>query len=134
MIDTDEKIALIRDVYSAINLQDLDALGDLLSEDCVRHYVRGSAQIAGDHVGRDAVLASYRYVFEITGGAHHCDVGNVLANDVLVASYHQETATRQRDGARMDAPMFVRWHVTDGRVCEIRDFANDVPGLNAFLT
>jgi ketosteroid isomerase-like protein len=134
LTDTDEKIALIRDVYGAINLHDLDALGDLLAEDCVRHYVRGGAPIAGDHVGRDAVLASYRYVFDLTGGVHHCDLGNVLANGVLVASYHQETATRQRDGAQLDTPMFVRWHVADGRVVDIRDYANDVPGVNSFLT
>ena len=134
MTANDEKIALIRDVYSAINLRDLDALRDLLAEDCARHYVKGSAPIAGDHAGRDAVLASYRYVFDLTGGIHHCDVGNVLANRILVASYHQETATRQRDGAHLDTPMFVRWRVADGRVVDIRDYANDVPGLNAFLT
>jgi ketosteroid isomerase-like protein len=130
----DEKRALIRDAYGAINHHDLGALGELLSDGCVRHYVHGATPIAGDHVGRDAVLASYRYVFDLTGGAHHCEVGNVLANDLLVASFHQETATRQRDGARLDTPMFVRWHVADGRVVEIRDYANDVPGLNAFLS
>ncbi|MBI5090569.1 MAG: hypothetical protein HZB15_17380, partial [Actinobacteria bacterium] len=80
------------------------------------------------------VLASYGYVIECTGGDHHLDVGNVLANDAIAASYHQERATRARDSATLDAEMLVRWRVEDGRVIEIWDYANDVPGLNAFLT
>lgn len=134
MTNGEDTIELVRNVYDAINREDLGALAELFTEDCVRHYVRGTAPIAGDHVGREAVLTSYRYLFELTGGNHHCDVGNVLANAVLVASYHQESATRARDGARLDTPMFVRWHVSDGRVSTIRDYANDVPGLIDFLT
>jgi ketosteroid isomerase-like protein len=130
----EDMIGLVRNVYDAINRQDLGTLADLFTEDCVRHYVRGNAPIAGDHVGREAVLTSYRYVFELTAGVHHCEVGNVLANDVLVASYHQESATRARDGAHLDTPMFVRWKVSDGQVSVIRDYANDVPGLIDFLT
>ena len=132
-MNLDDRIALVGSAYDAINRHDLDALGALLAEDCVRHFVRGEAPIAGDHVGRDSVLASYRYVFEATGGEHHCEVGNILANDSLVASYHRETATRQRDGATLDAPMLVRWNVTDAGIATIRDYANDVPALNAFL-
>ena len=129
----DEKIDVVRDAYAAINRHDLDALGALLADDCVRRFVRGDAPIAGDHIGRDAVLASYRYLFEITGGDHRCEVGNILANDALVASYHRETARRQRDGATLDAPMLVRWELDGRRVTTIRDYANDVPALNAFL-
>jgi ketosteroid isomerase-like protein len=135
-IDTttiDARIAVVQDAYRAINAHDLAALGALLADDCVRQFVRGDAPIAGDHVGRDAVLASYRYVFELTGDDHHCAVANVLANHALVASYHQETGTRQRDGRTLDAPMLVRWEVDGGRITRIRDYANDVPGLNAFL-
>jgi predicted SnoaL-like aldol condensation-catalyzing enzyme len=29
--------------------------------------------------------------------------------------------------------MFVRWRVEDGKIVELWDYANDVPGLNAFL-
>ena len=133
MIATDEKIALVRDAYAAINDHDLDALGQLLADDCIRRYIRGPAPIAGDHEGREAVLASYRYMWEHTGGDHHLEIGNILANELLAASYHQETATRKRDGVKLDAPMFTRWIVKDGKIAEIWDYANDVPGLNEFL-
>ena len=33
----------------------------------------------------------------------------------------------------LDAPMFTRWIVEDGKITEIWDYANDVPGLNEFL-
>ena len=56
----------------------------------MRHYPRGTTPIAGDHDGRDAVVASYRYVLEHTAGDYRVDIGNVLANDVIAASYHRE--------------------------------------------
>jgi ketosteroid isomerase-like protein len=130
----DEKIAVVRSMYTAINDHDLSAIGALLADDCVRHYPRGASPIAGDHVGRDAVLATYGYVIEHTGGTHRLDLGNVLANESIAASYHQERGVRSRDAAGLDAEMLVRWRVEDGQVVEIWDYANDVPSLNAFLS
>jgi ketosteroid isomerase-like protein len=121
-------------MYDAINAHDIDTIESLLSTDCIRHYCVGSKTILdGDIVGRDAVVGSYRYMIEHTDGDHQVDVGNVLANTALAASYHQETARRRRDGTRLDAQMFVRWRIEDGTIVELWDYANDVPGLNAFL-
>jgi ketosteroid isomerase-like protein len=129
-----DRIDVVRRMYDAINDHDLDAIRGLLSDDCVRHYCIGSKTVLdGEIAGRDAIVASYAFMIDHTGGDHHVDVGNVLANTALAASYHQETATRQRDGAHLDAKMFVRWRVEDGKVVELWDYANDVPGLNAFL-
>jgi ketosteroid isomerase-like protein len=130
----DDKIATVRSMYAAINDHDLTAIGSLLADDCVRHYPRGASPIAGDHQGRDAVLATYGYVIEHTGGTHQLEVGNVLANDSIAASYHQERGVRSRDAAALDAEMLVRWRVEDGQVVEIWDYANDVPSLDAFLS
>jgi ketosteroid isomerase-like protein len=129
-----DRIDVVRRMYGAINDHDLDTIESLLSDDCVRHYCVGSTTVLdGEIVGRDAVVASYRYMIDHTGGDHEVVVGNVLANSALAASYHQEVAGRQRDGARLDAQMFVRWRVENGRIVELWDYANDVPGLNAFL-
>jgi ketosteroid isomerase-like protein len=130
-----DRIGVVRGMYAAINAHDLAAIESLLSEDCVRHYCKGSkSPLDGDHVGRDAVVASYRFMIEHTGGDHQLEIGNVLANVALAASYHQEKAGRQRDGARLDAQMFVRWRIEDGKIVELWDYANDVPGLNGFLS
>ncbi|MCU1461877.1 MAG: hypothetical protein JWO37_1952 [Acidimicrobiales bacterium] len=135
MITTaEDRIALVHDVYDAINKHDVALIEQLLSEDCVRHFPRGASPIAGDHVGRDRVLATYDYVIQLTGGDHRLDVGGVLASDQVVASYHHESAGRGPDSARLDTEMLVRWRIEGDRVAEIWDYANDIPQLNSFLS
>ncbi|HEY4333571.1 MAG TPA: nuclear transport factor 2 family protein [Ilumatobacteraceae bacterium] len=134
MSAADDKIRVVRSFYAAINDHDTTAIAALLDDDCVRHYPRGSASpIAGDHVGKAAVVATYEHMIAYTAGDHALDVGNVLANDSIAASYHHESATRASDHGRLEAEMLVRWRIEDGRVVELWDYANDVPGLNAFL-
>ena len=99
----------------------------------MRRYPRGDSPIAGDHVGRDAVVGTYDYLIRHTGGTYRVDVGNVLANDVIAASYHRETGRRERDAVALDAEMVVRWHIDDDRITEIWDYSNDIPTLNEFL-
>jgi len=124
---------VVRGIYAAINDNDPDAISPYLADDCIRRYPRGDSPIAGDHVGRDAVVDSYRYVLGHTDGDYKVDVGNVLANDVIASSYHREQGHRARDGAALDAEMIVRWVFRDGRVSEIWDYSNDIPSLNEFL-
>ena len=123
----------MRDIYTAINEGDIDSVAALFDADCVRHYPRGDSPIAGDHAGRDAVIESYRYLLTHTGGNYHVEVLDLLANDVIAASYHRATGQRQRDGAAHDAEMIVRWRIEDGRVTEIWDYSNGIPSLNEFL-
>lgn len=109
-------------------------MAPLLADDCVRHYPHGESPISGDHVGRDAVVESYRYVLGHTAGDYSITIGKVLANDVIAASYHREQGHRERDAASLDAEMIVRWAIDDGRVTEIWDYSNDIPSLNEFLS
>jgi ketosteroid isomerase-like protein len=74
---------VLRDLFAALARCDLRALDDLVAEDAVWH-VPGTHPFAGDHVGKDAVLALAARMQELTAELLF-DVDEVVAANSHVA-------------------------------------------------
>ena len=131
--DADKRVQVVREVYQALNNQDLELISSLLADDCVRHFPNGESPISGDHRGRSAVLQSYAHPLTISGKTLRIEVGGIAANERLVVSYHHESARRASDGLELDSDMLVKWRFETDKIAEISDYAQDIPHLDRFL-
>src|SRR5687768_2838228 len=124
-----ENAARIRAGYVAFNSGDVDGLIDLFAEDIVWHFP-GTSKLAGEHVGRDAVLAMLGEYGAATGGTLRADPIDVMASDDHVAGWAHDTAST--NGRTLDIDAVVIFTMRDGKVTEARHHVNDQAALDAF--
>jgi len=125
-----ENLALVRRGYRAFNDADLAALTELLDEDASWH-TPGQSPVAGDAVGREAVLARFgRYARE-TSGTFKADLKLVLTSeDGRVIGIHRNVA--ERDGKELDVYCCIAFEVTDGRIVDGREHFYDLHAWDEF--
>jgi ketosteroid isomerase-like protein len=115
--------AVIRRMHQALARGDyVSTLAELFSEDIVWH-LPGSGPLAGDHIGREAVLAAMRRFEEISEGTLRVEVHDIIASDDHTVALLRATATRK--GRRYDSPEVDVYHVEDGKITEFWSFAED---------
>ncbi len=118
---------LVRRGYDAFSRGDMQTLRDLFNPDIVWH-APGRNQLSGDHRGVDAVLGYFGRSMELTGGSFSVEVHDVVANDqhaVGLNSVHAERA-----GKTLDDQNTLVFHVVDGKVTEVWQFAADQYALD----
>ncbi|MSO79602.1 MAG: nuclear transport factor 2 family protein [Acidimicrobiia bacterium] len=120
MADANEQI--VRDGYEAFGSGDMEKLGSLYKDDVV-HSVPGSNQIAGDYKGRDAVLAFYGKLFELTGGNMSVDLKTVTVDGNKVAAVHRAKAAIA--DRTIDSDTTLNFTMEDGRVARIDEVPSD---------
>ena len=125
-----ENAARIRQGYEAFNSGDVAALLDLFSEDIVWHFP-GASKLAGEHVGRDAVLGMLGEYGAASGGTLRANPVDVMASDDHVAGWARDTASA--NGRSLDLDSLVIFTMRDGKVTEARHFVNEQAALDAFL-
>jgi len=108
-------VTAVRRGYDAFNKGDLDTLGDLLDAEVVWH-VPGRSPIAGDYGGREATLAYFRRLGELTGARYQADLQIAVGNEEHVVTIDRSTATSGE--ARYDENELVVFRFRDGRVVE----------------
>jgi ketosteroid isomerase-like protein len=126
-------VELLRNGYAAFAEGNLAAVSDLFSDDIVWH-VPGNNDLAGDHQGKDQVLAAFGKLFEMTGGTFRNDeIHDVVANDehgvVLVKS-----SGRRPDGRAWSGRSAHIWHMADGKATEFWIFNEDQATVDAFFS
>ena len=121
---------VVRRGYAAFNAADVDALIGLIDEDASWH-TPGRSPIAGDYLGRDAVLAQFGRYGGDTGGTFRADLQQVFtADDGRVIGLHHNTA--ERDGRRLDTDCCIVFEVAAGRVVSGREHFFDLDNWDAF--
>ena len=95
---------------------------ELFSKDVVWHLL-GNGPLAGDHRGRDAVLAAMRRFEQFSGGTIRVEVHDILANDEHAVALLR--ATGSRGEKRYEALEMDVYHIRDGEVTEFWSFAED---------
>ncbi len=93
----------------------MEAVAGLMSDDVVFHFP-SRGPLAGDHQGRDQVLATIAKQVELSGGTFRVELHDVLANDEHVAVLNVARAERG-DGSWEDNSVLV-FHIRDGKVSE----------------
>ena len=95
---------------------------ELFSRDVVWH-LPGNGPLAGDHRGRDAVLAAMRRFEQLSGGTIRTEVHDILANDEHAVALLRATGTR--GAKRYEALEMDVYHISDGKVTEFWSFSED---------
>jgi len=108
-------VATVRDGYDAFNKGDTDALTAMFAEDVVWH-VPGRSSLAGDYRGRDATLAYFGRIDELTAGTYEAQVRVVVGDAEHVVSIDRSSGTS--GSRRYDEDELVVFRFRDGVVVE----------------
>jgi ketosteroid isomerase-like protein len=111
-----DNVATVRRGYDAFNAADLSALAELFDENACWH-TPGRSPVAGDAVGRHAVVARLgQYVGE-TGGTFRADLKRLLTDeDGKVIGIHHNVG--RRHGKELDVYCCIVFEVADGRIVD----------------
>jgi ketosteroid isomerase-like protein len=125
-----ENAARIRAGYKAFNSGDTDGLIDLFDEDIVWRFP-GTSKLAGEHIGRDAVLAALGGYGAASGGTLQAKVVDIMTSDDHVTGWARDTGSA--DGRTLDLDSFVVFTMRDGKVTAAEHLVSDPEALDAFL-
>jgi ketosteroid isomerase-like protein len=126
-----DNVQFVQDAFVTFNQADVEGLTKIIADDAVQH-MPGNGRYAGDHVGRDAILAMYGGLGEATGGTFRAELGDVAAvDDRTVTAQYRATGTR--DGATLDSPRSITFTIEDGRIVDLLDQDDDVAAWDRFF-
>lgn len=120
---------LIREGFEAFAKGDMDTISTLFDDDITWHTA-GTSALSGDFQGKEAVLAFFGRVMELTEGTFRQEIHAILADDehVVVLTDSGQDKPRPFTGHWV----FV-WHVRDGKAVECWDIPVDQAGTAAAL-
>ena len=130
MNQAEKNAETIRRGYAAFNAADMKTLTTLFDEHATWH-TPGQSPIAGDHKGREAVLAQFGRYGSLTGGTFKAKLLHVLKDDdgVVVGVHHNSA---ERNGKRLDVDCCIAFEVVDGRIVSGREYFYDLHNWDAF--
>ena len=122
--------AIVRHGYEALWSGDRTKLTELLGEN-VSWHTPGRSPLAGNVVGRSAVVARLgRYVAE-TGGTFRADLKRLLTDEDgrVIAIQH---SLAERDGKHLDVYSCIVFELENGRIVDGREHVYDLPAWDEF--
>jgi ketosteroid isomerase-like protein len=129
-MDASDNERRIRKGYEAFNRGDIETLVDLFADDLVWHFP-GHSKLAGEHVGRDAVLTFLGAYSAATDGTLRANLHEVMAGETHVAGWATDTASAR--GMTLDVRAVVIFAMRDGKVIEAWHHFADPDAVDAFL-
>ena len=121
----------IRRLFDAFSGGDIDTIRQIIPEDAVWHFPGRRGQLAGDHVGRDAIFGFLMNVQGLTQHTFHLDLIDVIANDRHAVALFRGHGSR--DGKTLDNPTCLRMRLNDaGQVVEVWEFVWDLYHVDDF--
>jgi ketosteroid isomerase-like protein len=112
---------LLRRGYEAFGRGDLVEVERMFSPDAVWHAQRLGA-LSGDHAGWPAILKFFADTMELSRGTFRLEIQEFLSNDRGAAAVVRSRA--ERAGRSLDSLQVHLFHVEDGAVVEIWQFAD----------
>jgi ketosteroid isomerase-like protein len=106
---------LLRQGFEAFSQGDVAAFAALLADDIVFHFP-GRGPLAGDHRGKDQVLATVAKQSELTGGTFRVELHDILANDEHAVALN--VARAERGGRSWEDNAVLVFHIRDGKISE----------------
>jgi ketosteroid isomerase-like protein len=130
MTKSDDNVATVRRGYAAFNSADMKTLTEIFDAGASWH-TPGRGQLAGDHLGRDAVFSYFGRLGEETAGTFKARLLHVLkSDDGRVVGVHQNTA--EKKGKRLDVGCCIVFEFKDGRVIDGREHIYDLYAWDKF--
>jgi len=121
----------IRRMFAAFRNADVATIREMIPEGAVWHFPGSRSKLAGDHVGRDAILAFLLKVQALTAGSFHLDLIDVLANEEHAVAFFRGHG--ERDGKTLDNPTCLRLRLNEaGQVVEVWEFVWDLYHVDDF--
>lgn len=120
----------IRQLFQAFRAADLATIQAVIPEHAVWHFPGHRGLLAGDHRGRDAILAFLLQVQALTVHTFHLDLIDVLANDEHAVAFFSGHGTR--NGKALDNPTCLRMRLENGRVVEVWEYVWDLYHVDDF--
>jgi uncharacterized protein len=126
----DENVAIMQRAYDAFNKADLDTLVEIFDESIVWH-LPGRSSMAKDYESRDATLAYFGQLGELTGGTFRAELQELLGgdNDRVVGI---QRSTADKDGKHLDVDNCIVFTLKDGRVVDGREHFEDLYAWDEF--
>ncbi|WP_328603376.1 nuclear transport factor 2 family protein [Amycolatopsis sp. NBC_00345] len=124
-----ENIALMRKVYDAFGVGDVQTAGSYWTEDAVHHYP-GRSPLSGEHHGLQESIAFAEQMFELTGGNLRMDVLEIGASDnhafALLHTHYE------RKGRVLEMPFVNVARIEGGKIAEFWTYPNDLYAIDEF--
>lgn len=125
-----DDVATVRRGYEALNAADQAALTELFDENASWH-TPGCSPVAGDAVGRDAVVARFGQYARQTGGTFRADLERLLVDeDGRVIGIHRNVG--ERNGRALDVYCCVVFELAGGRIVEGCEHVYDLHAWDEF--
>ncbi len=125
-------IELLRKGIDAFARGDTDTVRSLWTDDVVYHFP-GASPLAGDHKGKDGVMAYLAKAAELTGGTlRMVEVHDVLANDEHGVALLRFTASRK--GRQFTWNQANVYHLRNGKMAGAWAHPADESALDEFLS
>ena len=125
-------VELLRKGLDAFSRGDLDTVRSLWADDIVHHFP-GASPIAGDHKGKDGVLAFVAKVAEMSQGTFRIsEVHDVLANDEHGVALLRFTASRK--GRELAWDQANVYHLRNGKMAEVWALLTDPWAVDEFFS
>jgi len=124
-----EDMTILRRGYEAFNAGDMDTFKEILAEDAVWR-IGGSGGLSGEKRGRDAILGYFGELGARSNGSIKVNVEDLALGDRYAIGIH--TTHAQRDGKSLDQREILVFTISDGKIREAFEFAEDSAGLAHF--
>ena len=126
----DANARVARRAFAALNAKDFEKLAGLFHEE-IAWYTPGRSAVAGEALGRDAVVAQFMKYAAGTQGTFRADLKKVLqSEDGRVVAVHHDTAERHEK--RLDAGCCTILDIEDGLILEGREHFHDLYSWDEF--
>jgi ketosteroid isomerase-like protein len=119
-------VEMLRAIYA-----DFSLLAKYASDDIVLHAAGSRGIMAGDYVGKQAVLAKEMELFRRSGGSLAMTVQDIIANDHFGVVLGPVTANR--DGHRFEGDFCGLWRFRGGHIVEHWENCADWPAAERFF-
>lgn len=120
----------VRELFDAFHRADVEKIIGSIPEDAVWHFPGRAGKLAGEHRGRDAILAFLANVQALTANTFHLEIIDVVANDRHAVALFRGHATRGEK--TLDNPTCLRIRFENGRLSEVWEFVWDLYHVDDF--
>ena len=127
---SEEDVEIVRRGYDAFIAGDIEWMNEHLHENVVWH-VPGHSALAGEHRGRENVLAFFAKTVQIA--LPEFDIHDILASQDHVVAIMTNRWRRTDTGDTFEDRSVQVFHLDNGRAIEVWTLAEDPEGFDRFL-